>query len=103
MIYNELINLYTLSVIVFNIGIAGIFLNRKNIIIIIMSIEIMLLGINLFFIYTSIIYSNIIGQIFIIFILTIAGAESAIGLALLIILYKIRGTIAIEYLNLMKG
>nr|AJF36662.1 NADH dehydrogenase subunit 4L [Gefionella okellyi] len=91
------------SISLFCIGIWGIFLNRKNIIIIIMSIEIMLLGINLFFITTSILYNSIVGQIFTIFILTIAGAESAIGLALLIMLYKIRGSISIEYLNLMKG
>jgi NADH:ubiquinone oxidoreductase subunit K len=100
----SLINkIHITSLILIIIGICGMLYNRKNIIKIIMSIEIMLLGINLLFIYSTLIHNDITGQIYFIFILTIAGAETAIGLALLIILYKIRGTIAIDYLTLMKG
>jgi len=88
---------------VFTIGIWGIFLNRKNIILMLMSIELMLLAINLNFIIFSVYLDDIVGQIFSLFILTVAAAESAIGLAILTVLYNVRGTIAIEYINLMKG
>jgi len=88
---------------VFTIGIWGIFLNRKNIILMLMSIELMLLAINLNYIIFSVYLDDIIGQVFSLFILTVAAAESAIGLAILTVLYNVRGTIAIEYINLMKG
>jgi NADH-quinone oxidoreductase subunit K len=102
-IINIIHKLYITSIILILFSIWGIIHNRKNIIKILMSIEIMLLGINVFFIYISLIHNNHYGQIFFIFILTIAGAETAIGLALLIILYRIRKGIAIDYLTLMKG
>ena len=101
-----MLNLFTflqISLVLFTLGICGILLNRKNIILILMSIELMLLAINLNFIFFSIFIDDIVGQIFSLFILTIAAAESAIGLAILIIYYRIRGTIAISYLNILKG
>jgi NADH-quinone oxidoreductase subunit K len=87
----------------FLIGLSGIFLNRKNIIILLMSIELMLLAINFNFIVFSVFLDDILGQLFALLILTVAAAESAIGLAILIIYYRIRGTIAIELINLIKG
>jgi len=89
--------------ILFLIGLSGIFLNRKNIIIMLMSIELMLLAINFNFIVFSIFLDDILGQLFALLILTVAAAESAIGLAILVIYYRIRGSIAIELINLMKG
>lgn len=91
------------SLILFIIGIWGIFLNRKNIIIILMSIELILLAVNLNFILFSVHLDDLIGQIFALFILTVAAAESAIGLAILVVYYRVRGTIGIEFLSLMKG
>ena len=93
----------TLAAIIFIIGIVGIFLNRKNIIIMLMSIELMLLAVNLNFIIFSVYLDDIIGQIFAIFILTVAAAESAIGLSILVIYSRIKGTLAIDFINLMKG
>jgi NADH-quinone oxidoreductase subunit K len=87
----------------FLIGLSGIFLNRKNIIILLMSIELMLLAINFNFIIFSVFLDDILGQLFALLILTVAAAESAIGLAILIIYYRIRGAIAIELINLIKG
>lgn len=91
------------ALILFIIGLSGIFLNRKNIIIILMSIELILLSINFNFIICSIFLDDIIGQVFALLILTVAAAESAIGLAILVIYYRIRGIITIELINLMKG
>jgi NADH-quinone oxidoreductase subunit K len=91
------------ALILFIIGLSGIFLNRKNIIIMLMSIELILLSINFNFIICSIFLDDIIGQIFALLILTVAAAESAIGLAILVIYYRIRGIITIELINLMKG
>jgi len=96
-------NYLLLACCLFLIGLCGIFLNRKNIIIILMSIELMLLAINLNFIIFSIFLDDILGQLFALLILTVAAAESAIGLALLVVYYRIRGTISIEFINLMKG
>ena len=78
-------------------------LNRKNIIIMLMSIELMLLAVNFNFIIFSVFLDDVVGQIFAFFILTIAAAESAIGLAILVIYYRVRGTVSIEYINLLKG
>ena len=89
--------------ILFLIGLSGIFLNRKNIIIMLMSIELMLLAINFNLIVFSVFLDVIVGQLFALLILTVAAAESAIGLAILVIYYRIRGSIAIELINLMKG
>lgn len=91
------------ALILFIIGLSGIFLNRKNIIIMLMSIELILLSINFNFIICSIFLDDIVGQLFALLILTVAAAESAIGLAILVIYYRIRGIITIELINLMKG
>ena len=92
-----------LSTILFFIGLFGIVLNRKNILIVLMSIELMLLAINLNFVIFSNSLDDIIGQVFALLVLTVAAAESAIGLALLVVYYRVRGTIAVEFINLMKG
>jgi len=102
MIFDQTKYLY-LTTILFLIGLSGIFLNRKNIIIMLMSIELMLLAINFNLIVFSVFLDDILGQIFALLILTVAAAESAIGLAILVIYYRIRGAIAIELINLMKG
>lgn len=91
------------SLSLFLIGIWGIFLLKKNIIIILMSIELILLSINLNFIIFSILLDDLSGQIFAIFILTVAAAESAIGLAILVVYYRIKGIISINYINSIKG
>jgi NADH-quinone oxidoreductase subunit K len=99
----DLTEYLTLAVLLFFIGISGIFLNRKNIIILLMSIELMLLAINLTFIVFSVFLDDIFGQVFALFVLTVAAAESAIGLALLVVYYRVRGTIGISYIRLMHG
>ena len=92
-----------LSSIIFCIGIAGIFLNRKNIISILMSIEIMLIGININFVSHSIFLQDLLGQIYAIFILTVAGAEAAIGLAILVVYFNNRQNIELQKVSSMKG
>lgn len=99
----EIIKVLILSIILFLIGIIGIFLIKKNIIIILMSIELMLLSINLNFILFSIYLEDITGQIFALFILTVAAAESAIGLAILVVYYRIKGLVSINFINSIKG
>ena len=99
----DLVKYLTVSMILFLIGIWGIFLNRKNILIMLMSIELMILAVNLNFLFFSVYLDDLVGQLFALFILTVAAAESAIGLALLVVYYRVRGTIAVEYINLMKG
>jgi NADH-quinone oxidoreductase subunit K len=91
------------SAILFTIGVLGIFLNRKNVIIILMSIELILLAVNLNFVAFSAFLGDLVGQIFALFILTVAAAEAAIGLAILVVYFRNRGTIAVEDVNLMKG
>jgi NADH:ubiquinone oxidoreductase subunit K len=91
------------SLILFLLGIWGIFLNRKNIIIMLMSIELMLLAVNMNFLLFSVYLDDLVGQVFALFVLTVAAAESAIGLALLVVYYRVRGTIAVEFINLLKG
>jgi len=91
------------AAILFAIGIFGIFLNRKNIIIILMSVELMLLAVNINFVAFSVELGNLVGQVFALFVLTVAAAEAAIGLAILVIYFRNRGTIAVEDVNLMKG
>jgi len=93
----------TLAAILFTIGVFGIFMNRKNIIIILMSIELILLAVNINFVAFSAFQGNLIGQVFALFVLTVAAAEAAIGLAILVIYFRNRGTIAVEDVNLMKG
>jgi NADH-quinone oxidoreductase subunit K len=92
-----------LGAVLFCLSVAGMFLNRKNMLIILMCIELMLLSVNMNFIAFSHFNADIAGQIFVFFILTVAAAESAIGLAILIVLFRNRGTINIEDLNSMKG
>ncbi len=91
------------AAILFVIGIFGIFLNRKNIIIILMSIELMLLAVNINFVAFSTHLGDIGGQVFTLFVLTVAAAEAAIGLAILVCFHRNRGTIAVEDVNMMKG
>jgi NADH-quinone oxidoreductase subunit K len=91
------------AAVIFTIGVFGIFMNRKNIIIILMSVELILLAVNINFVAFSAFLGNLQGQIFALFILTVAAAEAAIGLAILVIYFRNRGTIAVEDVNLMKG
>ena len=92
-----------LGAIMFCISMAGIFLNRKNIIILLMSIELMLLSVNINFVAFSHFLSDLHGQVFVFFILTVAAAEAAIGLAILVVLFRNRSTINVAELNSMKG
>ncbi|MGI9302635.1 MAG: NADH-quinone oxidoreductase subunit NuoK [Gammaproteobacteria bacterium] len=92
-----------LGAILFAIAVAGIFLNRKNVIILLMSIELMLLSLNMNFIAFSHFHNDIAGQVFVFFILTVAAAEAAIGLAILVVLFRSRSTINVQDLDLMKG
>jgi len=92
-----------LSAILFVISVAGIFLNRKNVILLLMCIELMLLSANFNFIAFSRFLGNIDGQIFVFFILTVAAAEAAIGLAILVVLFRSKRTINVQDLNVMKG
>ena len=93
----------TLASIIFAIGIAGIFLNRKNIIIILMSIELILLAVNINLVSFSIYLQNLVGQVFAMFILTVAAAEAAVGLAIIVIYYKNKGSINVEHIDSLKG
>ncbi|PHS36697.1 MAG: NADH-quinone oxidoreductase subunit NuoK [Robiginitomaculum sp.] len=91
------------AAILFTIGVFGIFVNRKNVIIIMMSIELILLAVNINFVAFSAYMGDIAGQVFAMFILTIAAAEAAIGLAILVVYFRNRGDIAVEDINMMKG
>nr|AER54451.1 NADH dehydrogenase subunit 4L [Cassiopea andromeda] len=93
----------TSSFIIFLLGVLGISLNKSNLIIMLMSIELMLLSTSIIFIVTTMFYEQIIGQIFTLFILTIAAAESAIGLAIIVAYFRLRGKISIKLLNTLKG
>ena len=93
----------TLAAIVFTIGIFGIFLNRKNVIVILMSVELMLLAVNINLVAFSWALKDLVGQIFAMFVLTVGAAEAAIGLAILVVYFRNRGTIAVEDINMMKG
>ena len=93
----------TLSAIIFSIGIIGIFLNRKNVIIILMSIELILLAVNINLVSFSIYLQDLAGQVFAMFILTVAAAEAAVGLAIIVIYYKNKGSINVEQINSLKG
>ena len=91
------------AAIIFTIGIFGIFLNRKNVIVIMMSIELMLLAVNINLVAFSTMMHDITGQVFALLILTVAAGEAAIGLAILVTYFRNRGTIAVEDINMMKG
>ena len=92
-----------LSAIIFTIGVVGIFLNRKNVIIILMSIELILLAVNINFVSFSYFLGDLTGQIFSLFVLTVAAAEAAIGLAILVCFFRNKGSIAVDDANVMKG
>jgi NADH-quinone oxidoreductase subunit K len=96
-------NYLTLAAILFTIGIAGIILNRKNIIVILMSVELILLSVNINLVAFSTHSDDLTGQVFALFILTVAAAEAAIGLAILVSYYRNRGSIAVEDINALKG
>ena len=93
----------TLGAIIFTIGVIGIFLNRKNIIVILMSIELILLAVNINLVSFSVFFNDLIGQIFTLFILTVAAAEAAIGLAIIVVYYRNTGTVHVEEINSLKG
>ena len=92
-----------LAAIIFVIGVIGIFLNRKNVIIILMSIELLLLAVNINLVSFSIYLQDLTGQVFAMFILTVAAAEAAVGLAIIVIYYKNKGTIHVEQISSLKG
>ena len=93
----------TVAATLFVIGIFGLFLNRKNVIILLMSVELMLLAVNINFVAFSAYLNDLVGQVFTLFVLTVAAAEAAIGLAILVTFFRNRGTIAVEDVNVMKG
>jgi NADH-quinone oxidoreductase subunit K len=92
-----------LAALLFSISVAGIFLNRKNVIVLLMCIELMLLSVNINFIAFSFFLQDLAGQVFVFFILTVAAAEAAIGLAILVLLFRNRSTINVQDLDAMKG
>ena len=96
-------NYLTVAAILFTLGIFGIFLNRKNVIIILMSVELMLLAVNIHLVAFSAYLGDLVGQVFAMFVLTVAAAEAAIGLAILVTYFRNRGTVAVEEINRMKG
>ena len=93
----------TLAAILFTIGVFGIFLNRKNVIVILMSVELMLLAVNINLVAFSTHLGNLVGQVFALMVLTVAAAEAAIGLAILVVYFRNRGSIEVEDINMMKG
>ncbi|MGJ3262382.1 NADH-quinone oxidoreductase subunit NuoK [Salinarimonas sp. NSM] len=93
----------TVAAILFTLGVVGIFLNRRNVIVILMSVELILLAVNINLVAFSAFLNDIVGQVFALFVLTVAAAEAAIGLAILVIFFRNRGTIAVEDINTMKG
>ena len=93
----------TLAALLFTIGVFGMFLNRKNVIVILMSIELMLLEVNINFVAFSAYLNDLTGQVFTMFILTVAAAEAAIGLAILVAFFRNKGSIAVEDISSMKG
>ena len=93
----------TLGAILFTLGVFGIFLNRKNVIIILMSIALILLAININLVSFSSYLGDLVGQVFALFVLTVAAAEAAIGLAILVVYFRNRGSIAVEDIHMMKG
>ena len=91
------------AAILFTLGVAGIILNRKNIIVILMSVELILLAVNVNLVAFSAVLGDLTGQVFALLVLTVAAAESAIGLAILVVFYRNKGTISVEDINMMKG
>jgi NADH-quinone oxidoreductase subunit K len=93
----------TVAAVLFTLGVFGIFLNRKNVIVILMSIELILLAVNINMVAFSTHMNDIVGQVFALLILTVAAAEAAIGLAILVVFFRNRGSIAVEDVNMMRG
>ena len=93
----------TVAAILFTLGIFGIFINRKNVIVILMSVELILLAVNINLIAFSAFLGDLVGQVFALLVLTVAAAESSIGLAILVVFHRNRGSIAVEDVNMMKG
>ncbi len=93
----------TVAAILFTLGMIGIFVNRKNIITILMSIELMLLAVNINFVAFSVYQHNLVGQVFSMIVLTVAAAEAAIGLAILVVYFRNRSNVAVDGVNMMKG
>ena len=93
----------TVAAILFTIGVFGIFLNRKNVIVILMSVELILLSVNINLVAFSSFLGDLVGQVFALLVITVAAGEAAIGLAILVTYFRNRGTIAVEDINLMKG
>ena len=93
----------TVAAILFTLGVVGIFVNRKNVIVILMSIELMLLAININLVAFSTHLGDLLGQVFAMFVLTVAAAEAAVGLAILVVYFRNRGSVAVEDVSLMKG
>ena len=98
-----LIHYLVVAAILFTMGVLGIFLNRKNLIVILMAIELILLSVNINFVAFSAYLHDLVGQVFAMFVLTVAAGEAAIGLAILVIYFRGRGTIAVDDVNRMKG
>jgi NADH-quinone oxidoreductase subunit K len=103
MIMPSLTEFLIVAALLFGLGVAGIILNRKNIIVLLMSIELILLAVNTNFIAFSYFLGNITGQIFVFFVLTVAASEAAIGLAILVVYYRKRGSIEVQQLDALKG
>jgi NADH-quinone oxidoreductase subunit K len=93
----------TVGAILFVLGVLGIFINRKNVIIILMSVELILLAVNINLVAFSTYLGDLVGQVFAMFVLTVAAGEAAIGLAILVLYFRNRGTIAVDDINMMKG
>jgi NADH-quinone oxidoreductase subunit K len=93
----------TVAAILFTLGVLGIFINRKNVIVILMSVELILLAVNINLVAFSTHLGDIVGQVFALLVLTVAAAEAAIGLAILVVYYRNRGSIAVEDINIMRG
>jgi NADH-quinone oxidoreductase subunit K len=93
----------TLAAMLFTLGVFGIFINRKNVIVILMCIELMLLAVNINFVAFSAELGDLVGQVFTLFVLTVAAAEAAIGLAILVVFFRTKGSIAVEDISTMKG
>jgi NADH-quinone oxidoreductase subunit K len=103
MLHITLSHYLIVAAILFTLGIFGIFLNRKNVIIILMSIELILLAVNINLVAFSVFLNDLVGQVFAMLVLTVAAAEAAIGLAIIVVYFRNRGSIAVEDINLMKG
>ena len=93
----------TVAAILFTLGVFGIFLNRKNVIIILMAVELILLSVNINLVAFSSFLGDLVGQVFALFVLTVAAAEASIGLAILVVYFRNRGSIAVEDINMMRG